>query len=132
MRAPLMWPGHNGAGRRPNPAHQTDCVVDLPTAISERLVLLCYVESAKRSSNLRPQQWQKPIQRSNHGRILLSVCSHVTPEVVFGAQVDDRDKQICQDGQDQVVMKPAPTMPLEMIQTQIGLSPLEILFNVPA
>ena len=47
----------------------------------QRLVLLCYVESAKTSSNFRPQQWQKPIQRSNHGRILLSVCSHVTPEV---------------------------------------------------
>ena len=94
-----------------------------------RLVLLCYVESAKRSSNFRPQQWQKPIHRSNHGRILLSVCSHVTPEVFFGAQVNDRDKQIRQDGQDQVVMKPAPTAPLEVIQTQIGLSPLEILLS---
>src|ERR1035441_8483505 len=56
------------------------------------LVLLCYVESTKTSSNFRPQQWQKPIHRSNHGRILLSVCSHVTPEVFFGAQVDDRDE----------------------------------------
>ena len=50
----------------------------------------------------------------------------------FGAQVDDRDKQIRQDGQDQVVMKPAPTAPLEVIQTQIGLAPLEILLDVPA
>src|ERR1019366_4348999 len=98
----------------------------------EQLVLLCYVESAKTSSNFRPQQWQKPIHRSNHGRILLSVCSHVTPEVFFGAQVDDRDKQIRQDGQDQVVMKPAPAAPLEMIQAQIGLPPLEILFDIPA
>src|ERR1035437_8457390 len=98
----------------------------------DRLVLLCYVESEKTSSNFRPQQWQKPIHRSNHGRIRLSVCSHVTPEVFFGAQVDDCDEQIRQDGQDQVVMKPAPTAPLEVIQTQIGLSPLEILFNVPA
>jgi hypothetical protein len=57
-----------------------------------RLVLLCYVESTKTSSNFRPQQWQKPIHRSNHGRILLSVCSHVTPEVFFGAQVNDRDE----------------------------------------
>jgi len=100
--------------------------------IEPRLVLLCYVESAKTSSNFRPQQWQKPIQRSNHGHILLSVCSHVTPEVFFGAQVDDCDKQIRQDGQDQVVMKPAPAAPFEMIQAQIGLSPLEILFDVPA
>jgi hypothetical protein len=99
---------------------------------SDRLVLLCYVESAKTSSNFRPQQWQNPIHRSNHGRIFLSVCSHVTPEVFFGAQVDDGDKQIRQHGQDQVVMKPAPTAPLEMIQAQIGLSPLEILFDVPA
>src|ERR1039457_2748079 len=96
------------------------------------LVLLYYVESTKTSSNFRPQQWQKPMHRSNHGRILLSVCSHVTPEVFFGAQVDDCDKQIRQDGQDQVVMKPALAAPLEMIQTQIGLSPLEILFDVPA
>src|ERR1035437_1173320 len=103
----------------------------LPDSIL-RLVLLCYVESAKTSSNFRPQQWQKPIHRSNHGRIFLSVRSHVTPEVFFGAQVDDRDKQIRQDGQDQMVMKPAPTAPLVVIQTQIGLSPLEILFNVPA
>src|ERR1035438_1409060 len=95
-------------------------------------VVLCYVESEKTSSNFRPQQWQKPIHRSNHGRILPSVCSHVTPEVFFVAQVDDRDKQIRQDGQDQVVMKPAPTAPLEVIQTQIGLCPLEILFDVPA
>ena len=58
----------------------------------DQLVLLCYVESTKTSSNFRPQQWQKPIHRSNHGRILLSVCSHVTPEVFFGAQVDDRDE----------------------------------------
>src|ERR1035438_6514649 len=101
-------------------------------ALRARLVLLCYVESTKTSSNFRPQQWQKPIQRSNHGRILLSVCSHVTPEVFFGAQVDDCDKQIRQDGQDQVVMKPAPAAPLEMIQAQIGLCPLEILFDVPA
>src|ERR1035437_2927128 len=97
-----------------------------------QLVLLCYVESEKTSSNFRPQQWQKPIHRSNHGRIRLSVCSHVTPEVFFGAQVDDCDEQIRQDGQDQVVMKPAPTAPLEVIQAQIGLSPLEILFDVPA
>src|ERR1035438_9928766 len=101
-------------------------------ALRARLVLLCYVESEKTSSNFRPQQWQKPIHRSNHGRIRFSVCSHVTPEVFFGAQVDDCDKQIRQDGQDQVVMKPAPTASLEVIQTQIGLSPLEILFNVPA
>jgi hypothetical protein len=106
-------------------------VADDAFAIQD-LVLLCYVESAKTSSNFRPQQWQKPIHRSNHGRIRLSVCSHVTPEVFFGAQVDDGDKQIRQDGQDQVVMKPAPTAPLEMIQAQIGLSPLEILFDVPA
>src|ERR1039458_7446432 len=104
----------------------------LTPGIAARLVLLCYVESTKTSSNFRPQQWQKPIHRSNHGRILLSVCSHVTPEVFFGAQVDDCDKQIRQDSQDQVVMKPAPTAPLEVIQTQIGLAPLEILFDVPA
>jgi hypothetical protein len=90
------------------------------------------VESKKTSSNFRPQQWQKPIHHSNHGRILLSVCSHVTPEVFFGAQVDDRDKQIRQDGQDQVVVKPTPTAPLVVILTQVGLSPLEILFDVPA
>src|SRR5664279_4799652 len=89
----------------------------IPVSSGEQLVLLCYVESAKTSSNFRPQQWQKPIHRSNHGRIFLSVRSHVTPEVFFGAQVDDRDKQIRQDGQDQMVMKHAPTAPLVVIQT---------------
>ena len=81
-RLPItLLPAPDGAG-----------ILDRARTNLAHLVLLCYVESTKTSSNFRPQQWQKPIHRSNHGRILLSVCSHVTPEVFFGAQVNDRDE----------------------------------------
>jgi hypothetical protein len=74
----------------------------------EGLTLLCYVESAILGSNSVPQQGQQPISRTNHGCIACNACSHVTPEVFFGAQVNHRHKQIRHRRQDQVVMEPWP------------------------
>ena len=58
------------------------------------LALLCYVESMIFGSNSVPQHGQQPISRTNHGCIACNACSHVAPEVFFGAQVNHRHKQI--------------------------------------
>ena len=58
------------------------------------LTLLCYVESVIFGSNSVPQHGQQPISRTHHGCIACNACSHVTPEVFFGAQVNHRHKQI--------------------------------------
>ena len=67
---------------------------------------------------------------SRHGWIARSVRSHVTPEVFFGAQVNDQHKQIGQGAQDQMVMEAAPGTFLIMVKSQVVFDPLKILLDM--
>ena len=60
------------------------------------------------SSNLLPQQKQEPVDLTSHGWIARRVCSHVAPEVFFGACVDGEDEEVGQCTEDQMMMKPGP------------------------
>src|ERR1017187_11033501 len=79
-----------------------------PRQAPSGLALLCYVESTIFGSNSVPQHGQQPISRTNHGCIACNACSHVTPEVFFGAQVNHRHKQIRYGSEDQMVVEPLP------------------------
>jgi hypothetical protein len=93
------------------------------------LALLCYVESTIFGSNSVLQQGQQPISRTNHGCIACNACSHVTPEVFFGAQVDHRHKQIRYGSQDQMVMEALPRPTFIMVQSQVSFAALEELLD---
>src|SRR5271169_627068 len=86
----------------------------------------------KKSSNSVRQQGQKPRERTINGRISRKACSHVRVEVFFTAQVIHHDKEVSYGGHHQVMMKSPPTAPLIMIQSQIVLAALEVLFDGPA
>src|ERR1019366_2373082 len=79
-----------------------------------------------------PQKGQDPVDLNNHGRMACKTRSHVRPEVFFGAQATGGDKEVGDRGQNQVMMDPAPGPPFIVVETEIGLSPLEVLFDVPA
>src|SRR5579863_2291449 len=82
--------------------------------------------------NFVPQQKQKPVDLTNHGRIAFNTASHVTPEVFFGAQINGEDEQVSHGAQRQMVMKPAPGAPFKMVQAQIVFGALEVLLDVPS
>src|ERR1017187_3920615 len=89
--------------------------------IRATLILLCYVESMIFGSNSVPQHGQQPISRTNHGCIACNACSHVTPEVFFGAQVNHRHKQIRYGSEDQMVVEPLPRPALIVVQSKVSL-----------
>jgi hypothetical protein len=78
---------------------------------------------------LLPQQKQQPVDLTSHGWIARSVCSHVTPEVFFGACVDCEDEQVGQRTEHQVMMKPGPRATFEMVEPEIVFGALEILLD---
>jgi len=84
------------------------------------------------SSNFIPQQKQEPVDLTSDGRIARSVCSHVTPEVFFGACVDSEDKEVCEGAQDEVVMKAGPGAAFKVVESEVVFGALEVLFDVPA
>ena len=84
------------------------------------------------SSNLPPQQKQEPVDLTSHGRIARRVCSHVTPEVFFGAGVDGEDEEAGQGAEHQVMVKPGPGAAFKMVEPEIVFGALEVLFDMPA
>ena len=84
------------------------------------------------SSNLLPQQKQEPVDLTSHGWIACSVCSHVTPEVFFGAGVNSENEEVSQRAEHQVMMKPGPRAALEMVEPEVVFGALEVLFDVPS
>ena len=69
------------------------------------------------------------MSRTNHGCIACNACSHVTPEVFFGAQVNHRHKQIRYGSEDQMVMEPLPRPALIVVQSQVRFAALEELLD---
>ena len=84
------------------------------------------------SSNLLPQQKQQPVDLTSHGRIAWRVCSHVAPEVFFGACVNGEDKKIGQRAENQMMMKAGPQAAFKMVEPEIVFGALEELFDLPA
>src|ERR1017187_9160321 len=79
-----------------------------------------------------PQKGQDPVDLSNHGRIACKTRSHVRPEVFFGAEVARGDEEIGNCAEDQMMMESAPGAALIVVESEVGLFPLEVLFDVPA
>ena len=76
-----------------------------------------------------PQQAQQPSHLTNHGPIAWSVRSHVRPEVFFNALKREQHKPVRQRRQRQVMMEADPRTAFMVIQSQIGLAALKILFD---
>ena len=79
-----------------------------------------------------PQQKQQPVDLTSHGRISRSVCSHVTPEVFFGACVDGEDEEVGERAEHQMVMKSGPRASFKMVEPKVVFGALEILLDVPS
>ena len=79
-----------------------------------------------------PQQKQEPVDLTSHGRIARNVCSHVTPEVFFGACVYGEDEEVGQGAENEMMMKAGPRASCKMIESQVVFGALEVLFDVPA
>src|SRR5688500_1520934 len=86
----------------------------------------------KKSSNSVRQQGQKPRERTINGCIARKACSHVRPEVFFGAKIIQHDKEVGDGGHHQVMVKSTPASSFIMIQPQIVFAPLKILFDGPS
>src|ERR1700739_1217497 len=88
--------------------------------------------SKHNSLKLAGKQLKTPTNLSSHGHIWFSVRSHVTPEVFFGAEENDRDKEAGQHRHKQMMVKSAPTAAFEVVQPQVVFGPLKVLLNIPA
>jgi hypothetical protein len=79
---------------------------------------------------LLPQQKQQPVDLTSHGWIPCRICSHVTPEVFFGACVDRKNEQVGESTEHQMMMKPSPRASFKMVEPEIVFGALEVLFDL--
>ncbi|OAM91562.1 hypothetical protein AW736_02680 [Termitidicoccus mucosus] len=79
-----------------------------------------------------PQQKQEPVDLTSQGWITRSVCSHVTPEVFFGACVDGEDEEVGQGTENEMMMKAGPRAAFKMVEPEIVFGALEVLLDMPA
>ena len=78
------------------------------------------------------QKGQNPRERIKNGRILRSASSHVREEVFFCPEKNKKNEEVGGGSQGEVVMESAPRSSLKVIETEVILVALEVLFDLEA
>ena len=74
----------------------------------------------------------KSRERIKNGRILRSASSHVREEVFFCPEKNKKNEEVGGGSQGEVVMESAPRSSLKVIETEVILVALEVLFDLEA
>ena len=78
------------------------------------------------------QKGQNPRERIKNGRILRSASSHVREEVFFCPEKNKKNEEVGGGSQGEVVMESAPRSSLKVIEAEVILVALEVLFDLEA